>query len=70
MNKDVIIMDSLLLSILSLLGENDLWFVTSQTVTGDLADITHDYTLPRELDAKEIKAHSFQVRPLRHQKDP
>lgn len=61
-------MDSPLLPIVSLLGENDLLSVTSQTVTGELADITHDYTLSGELDAEEMQAHSFQVRPLRHQR--
>lgn len=62
-------MDVLLLSILFLLGENDLWFMTSQSMTGELADIKHDYTLSGELDAEEMQAQSFQVTPLRYQKD-
>lgn len=59
-------MDILLLSSLFLLGENDLWFVTSWSMTGELADIKYDYTLSEELDAE---ACSFQVTLLRHQED-
>lgn len=54
-------MDILLLFSLFLLGENDLWFVTSWSMTGDLADIKCDYTLSGELDAKELRAYSSQV---------
>lgn len=62
-------MDILLLSSLFLLGENDLWFVTSWSMTGELADIKYDYTLSEELDAEELQACSFQVTALRHQED-
>lgn len=47
-------MDILLLFSLFPLGENDLWFVTSWSMPGDLADIKYDHTLSGELDANEL----------------
>lgn len=54
---------------LFLLGENHLWFMTSQLRTEEVAVIS-SMIIPFQCELAEIPEPSFQVTPLRHQRDP